>query len=111
MMFVILIFFLSLLQEKHATMEGMVTQGGIPVSGAQIILQLEQCDCASCSDPDSCQCCPGLTLTLTDGMGHYTISVPPGTYSLRVKLAERQPYRLSNLELKAGDAIHRNFDL
>lgn len=92
-------------------MEGVVTQAGVPASGVQVILQLEQCDCASCVNPDSCQCCPGLTLTLTDGMGHYIISVPPGRYSLRVKLAERQPFRVSNLELKAGDVMRRDFDL
>ncbi|MBX7152526.1 carboxypeptidase-like regulatory domain-containing protein [bacterium] len=106
-----LFWYVLLVQEKHATMEGVVKQGGTPISGAQVILQLEQCDCASCANSDSCQCCPGLTLTLTDGMGHYTISVPAGTYSLRVKIAERQPYRLSNLGLNAGEVVYRNFDL
>ncbi|MCB0834935.1 MAG: carboxypeptidase regulatory-like domain-containing protein [Bacteroidetes bacterium] len=106
------LFALLFAEEKHATVEGKVSYlNGAAAAGVQVILQLEQCDCASCTDPAGCTCCPGLTLTLTSTEGWYTISVPAGTYSMKVKAQSGKPYREQGIELKQGVVVVRNIQL
>ncbi len=100
---------LSPMQESHATVEGWVSDSsGRAAVGAQVILQLEKCDCAACPDA-GCSCCAGLLLTVTNGQGYYSLITNPGTYSLRAKWPSANAIQIWSLRLTSGKPLRRDF--
>lgn len=90
-------------QENHATVRGIVTDAdGNIAAGIQAVLQLVSCDCSSCEEEGACDCCPGLTVTVTGSTGFYTLSVPPGVYGLRATIPDYGSKRYPDLDLKPG---------
>ncbi len=69
---------------------------------------------ASCPAPStSFLSCPGLVTAVTDASGHYTLSLPPGTYNLvGFDSVNGQPIAspvVYNVTLTAGQTITENF--
>lgn len=93
-------------QESHATLTGWVADStGRKAVGAQVILQLEKCNCEVCTD-DDCNCCPGLLLTVTNGQGYFTLVAHPGVYSVRARWPSGKPTEMWGVQLTGG-ALHR----
>lgn len=96
-------------QESHATLLGWVTDAtGFKAIGAQVILQLEKCNCDACAN-EECNCCSGLLLTVTDGHGFYTLISHPGTYSVRAKWPSGQATEMWGVQLIEGETRRQDF--
>lgn len=99
----------AIAQESHATLLGWVTDSaGRTAVGAQVILQLEKCDCDACTN-EECNCCSGLLLTVTDGQGFFTLISHPGTYSVRAKWPSGQPTEVWGIQLIGGQTHRHDF--
>jgi len=102
----------SLAQEQHATVYGTISaKNDTAVAGVQVIIQLDRCDCSACAPVDECGCCPGLTLTVSNQKGHYSLTVPPGIYSIRINHPGYPRVFLANNRLDRGMRWKKDFKL
>lgn len=95
-------------QTNKITVSGTVTDpSGAVVAGAQIVLKLEKCKCSDCKLPEKCDCCPSQISASTDGAGHYSFSVPHGTYIAVVSAGDRQ----RQVEFNLNDGTATTYDV
>ena len=99
-------------QEIHATIYGTIsTKSDSILGGVQVIIQMERCECTICENEPACDCCPGLTLTVSDQRGYYTATVPAGTYSVRINHPGYPRIFAAHNELKSGTRWKKDFKL
>lgn len=94
-------------QEGTITVSGNVSDAsGAYVSAAEIKVTLKKCKCSDCKDPEKCDCCPNQLTAQTDEVGHFSFSVPHGTYLVDAKAGSREAHLV--LDLNEGSAVTRD---
>ena len=77
-------------QERNVTVSGDVTDAsGAHVSAAELTVNLKQCKCSDCDNPERCDCCPPQFSLRSDEIGHYSFKVPHGKYAVDAKAGSR----------------------
>jgi hypothetical protein len=97
-------------QEGTITVFGNVLDPtGAVVSGAALEIKVNKCKCSDCKNPHRCDCCPDQLKKESNAEGHYSFTVPHGTYQVFVGTRELQAQ--ATLDLTEGSAISYDFHL
>jgi hypothetical protein len=98
-------------QEGGITVSGNVyDKSGAVVPGATLEIKIEKCKCSDCKNPTRCDCCPDQVKKESNAEGHYSFTVPHGTYLVDAYAPGLKVERVP-LDLREGNALTYDFHL
>jgi hypothetical protein len=77
----------ALAQEKARIFGSVRDRSGAVVANVEVKVT-PNCTCSQCKDPAKCECCPDQISVTTNSEGHFDLTVPTGSYTVRVRNTE-----------------------